>query len=248
MAALSDNGKWHVYGSSGVVIANPQNLGFPANMQNILRVSWSVPTAIWRVGPPFGAGLPALAVGSTRRYRYYFRQVQPNNTMDTQTHPIQDGSAGSQTNWTMQCFNNVDAGVWKLGHGFLGNPFPYDQFHLGTLLIKGRTYRLEHAIERVTATTFRFESRVFDESISAVTPVFDSDDFYAGGDISRGSMAAYFSTRTLTFNNPQNLDGLNAGVNDLEPTEPGDYAYEGGFAVVDDQGWIGPFGSVAGER
>ena len=217
-------------------------------MPNILKVSWSVATSIWRVGPPFGAGFPTLAVGSTRYYRYYFRQVQPDATVDTQTHPVQDGSGGSQTNWSMQCFNNVGAGVWKLGHGFWGNPFPYDQFHLQTLLDKRRTYRLEHAIERVTDTTFRFDTRVFDESVSAVTPIYDGDDFFAGGDPARGSMTEYFATQTLTFNNAQNLDGINAGVNDIDPNEPGDYAYQGGFAVVEDQGWIGPYGSVAGEQ
>lgn len=88
---------------------------------------------------------------------------------------------------------------------------------------------------------------MFDESVSATVPAFDADDFYAAGDTSRGSMSSYFATQTLTFNDAQNLDGLNAGVNDIGP-EPGDYAYEGGFAVVDDQGWIGAYGSVAGEQ
>jgi hypothetical protein len=201
---------------------------------------------MWRVGPPFGVGFPDLAVGSTRYYRYYFRQVQPDATVDTQTHPMQDGSGGSQTNWTMQCFNNVGAGVWKLGHGFWGNPFPYDQFHLTTPLMKGVTYRLEHSLHRVSDTTFTFDTRVFDEAVSAVTPIYDGDDFFAAGETSRSTMTAYFATQTLTFNDSANLDGLNAGVNDMG-SEPGDYGYEAGFAVVDDQGWIGAYGSVVGE-
>ncbi|MBP6629778.1 MAG: hypothetical protein KA297_10130 [Kofleriaceae bacterium] len=245
--ALEDGGLWAVYGTGGEVLANPGDLGFPAGMANVLRVSWSQGSGIWRVGPPFGPGLPALAVGSTRYYRYYFRQVQPDGTVDTQTHPFQDGGAGSQTNWTTQCFNNVGPGMWLLGHGFWDNPFPNDQFHLSTPLPKAHTYRLEHAIERVSDTTFRFDSRVFDEAVSTTTPIYDGDDFYAGGQPARGSMTAYFATQTLTFNDAANLDGFNAGVNDIEPTEPGDYAFEGGIAIVDDQGWIGPYGTVAGE-
>lgn len=245
-AAIDDGGKWDVAGSGGEVVANSVALGFPATMTNVLRVPWSTTGVMWRVGPPFGAGFPDLAVGSTRYYRYYFRQVQPDATVDTQTHPMQDGSGGSQTNWTMQCFNNVGAGVWKLGHGFWGNPYPYDQFHLTTPLMKGVTYRLEHAIHRVTDTTFTFDTRVFDESVSVVTPIYDGDDFYAAGDLDESTMTAYFATQTLTFNDAANLDGFNAGVNDMG-TEAGDYGYEAGFAVVDDQGWIGAYGSVVGE-
>lgn len=245
-AARQDGGpgtyKWDTAGGQLEVIANPGTLGFPATLPNILRVPWYVVSgnSILGKGGIYGPSFPTMAVGATRYFRYYFRLEQPDSTADLQTHPIQDGHAGSQTNWTHEVRNDVGAGVWQFGHDFWDGVSPNHTFTYPTPLDKQTTYRIEMALTLVTAGTFTFQTRIYDEAISTTVPIVTGADLRNADDSL--SMDEFMASGTVPVNNAGSLNDFIAGVNDNsnDIAEAGNYAYQGAFAVSD-VGWIGEY-------
>jgi hypothetical protein len=217
-------------------------LDFPT--ANVLLV-----VAEWR-GSPVGAAaqnprldhrnehLPVPAIGESLFFRWYKRVVwTPAYTADTQLHPIQDGSSGSQTNWEQQVFNNPDGTWnhnWNVGGG-AQNPFP-DNRWLAPLLDKGVTYRFEHQILRISDDQFHLHTQIF----SALGQrLLDDDDFR---NINNTRLLS--SEPDLFFNNIANLAGMQVGFNGLsagvETEFPMPLFYQGAVAVRTDD-WCGPY-------
>jgi hypothetical protein len=239
-----DAGKWNLIGGFGQEVVSSAGLDFPspkvckfvANRQNsgfaLLRHT----------------GMPVPAVGTTRYYRWYTRMTFPDPIVGNGDHPWQDGNAVGDCNWMVVVHYGTEVsparnGQWRLGVIFLLNT--NGQFAFGPWLDKHKTYRIECALTRLTSTTYDFQMRVYD---TANALVFSDADFPA--DAGGGTLA---TRGPWTFRNVANLDGFNCGTNDFETagndwwTTTFDYSYQGCFAIRDDQGWLGPYGSVTGE-
>ena len=96
-------------------------------------------------------------------------------------------------------------------------------------------------MEVVTSTTYNFSIRIFNP---AGTQVAGNADFIredSFGSVTLAAPGGTFSLRNIT-----DLHGFNSGCNNVG-TEGGNYGYQGGFAVADNQGWIGAYGTIAGE-
>lgn len=239
-ASKSDDGKWTTVGGSsgtGVEVVAVSGLDMPAGMTQCLLVPWDNGVFNFlRV-----AGLSVPAVGESRAYRWYQRLVLPDGTSDTNQHPNQDGSAIGQANWAWNVYNDTTAGQFRTGVQFVGESFPNNNFY-GPNLDKDATYRIEMLLTRdgSDATAFKFDVRIYDSSNVLVA---DAGDFVNSSAV---SLETYCASNDLTFNNAANLDGFNAGCNDTG-SEPGDWGYQGGVAICDNQGFIGAYGSVTGE-
>jgi hypothetical protein len=236
-SAQSDGGKWETVATGLTVVANPGTLGFPATMANLLDVPWNGAFAFCRTE---SLGVPS--VGVTRYYRWYFRLEIPDGVADAETHPVQDGYTAADVNWMFKAWHNLaGAGQWRIDFEFLVNDYPFQRWAaINTYLNKNQTYRIEYALERTGATTQKSDIRVYDSSNALV---LDASDFFREDSVEVTLLSA---DHTFTFRNVNALVGLNAGSND-GGAEVGRYAYQGGFAVCDDQGWIGAYGSVTGE-
>lgn len=236
-SARSDGGKWDDQAVGFTVIANPGTLGFPAAMVNVIDVDWDNGFNFARTDT-----LPIPAVGVARHYRWYMRVDIPNGVADSETHPIQDGFSAPTTNWMFKVYHNSAGNdKWRPSLWTQGNAYPLIRWTANsTSLDKGVTYRVELMIDRTSTTEYQTAIRIYDESDVLVADEFD---FFREDSavLTLGGM-----NPTLTFYDVNELAGLNCGTNDAGP-ESGRYGYQGGFAVVDDQGWIGAYGSVVGE-
>lgn len=225
-AARTDGGKWNTNtpGYGEVVLST--GLDFPT--PNCYRVPWD--TAGAAIGQMSGLGVPG--VGATRYYRYYLRHVQPDATVDTQNHPVQD-SPGGGFNWAALYYNNVGPGVFQFGFGpAFGQAYPYSNWRMTSFLPKNVTHRYEFALTRLTTTTFRMRVRVYN---SANTLLATEDNLEDAEGTSTLTNAPPF-----TFSDVSRLTSLMFGTSDNEPGVTGNFAYEGAFAVSD-VNWCGPW-------
>ncbi|KND49026.1 MAG: hypothetical protein AB200_01180 [Parcubacteria bacterium C7867-005] len=243
-SAVGDGGKWSILGNVNEVIEN-EGLGLPIRVENVLRIPGATG------GTNRKSGMPPMTVGVARNYRLYFRNDMPFPTSDTQTHPFQDGNAGSQINWAVIFHNTVSANQIKIGFT------PYTQssgcttYWYGPNLNKGTWYLLDWQIIYRTTTTLNAYIRVSDASGNVL---YDSDDFVPEAYCGSSSLATFNSNNTFTANPGGGIsrsDGLNIGTNDNMPEFAPTYGHQAAVAVVDGlpQGtFIGPYGSVAGEN
>lgn len=236
----NDGGKWTVVGGSngtGVEVVAVTGLDMPSGMVNCLLVPWD--NGVFNFLRVDTLDVPA--VNEHRAYRWYQRYTLPDGTADTNQHPNQDGNAISGTNWAWNVYNDTTAGRFRTGVQFVGMSFPNNNFY-GPTLDKDTTYRIETLLTRDVsdATAFTFDVRVYN---SAGALVADGSDFLTSTAV---SLSTYCASNDLTFNNAANLDGFNAGTND-NGGETGDWGYQGGVAICDNQGFIGAYGSVTGE-
>lgn len=243
-SAVGDGGKWSLLGNVNEVIAN-SGLGLPIAVQNVLRVPGATG------GVTRKSGMPVMAVGVARNYRLYFRNDMPFPTNDTQTHPFQDGNAGSQINWAITFHNTVSANQIKIGFTPFTQSTGCTTYWMGPTLNKGAWYLLDWQVIYRTATTLNVYVRVSNTSGNVL---YDSGDFFPEAYCGSGSLATYNSTNTFTANPNGGIsrsDGLNIGSNDNYPEFAPTYGYQAAVAVVDglSQGtFIGPYGSVVGEN
>jgi hypothetical protein len=224
--AVSDGGRWTIVGGQGGEIIPSTGLDFPT--ANVLQVPWSDGWSL-----PRTTGMPIPAVGESRFYRWYFQVTVPDDVEDGQTHPIQDGNAGSQINWELAIRHN-DAGPGMFVPQFVvhtNNGWP-NYMWIAPGLQKHVTYRYELHLVRTGETTFQIHPRIYD---SGGALLFDDDDF-----ATPTNSATLASSPELLFNDVNNLDGLNSGCNGGEMPEPGLYGYQGGFCVRADT-WCGPY-------
>lgn len=224
--AVSDGGKWNIVGGQGGEVVASTGLGFPT--ANVLRVPWS---GGWVL--PRKTGLPIPAVGESRYYRWYMRLTIPDGVSDSQTHPVQDGNAGSQINWAFAIrHNDAGPGAFVVQYQLhTNNGWPNYQWS-GPTLQKNVTYRYELHLYRNAAGTFQIHPRIYD---AAGTLLADDDDYHAAD-----NTATLASSPSFSFNDVNNLDGLNSGCNDGSQPETGTYGYESGFCVRSDA-WCGPY-------
>jgi hypothetical protein len=239
-AALMDAGKslpWNLIGGQGLEVVPSAGLDFPT--ANVLKVN------VLQVTSGFGllrrTGLPTLQLGASRYYRWYSRVTIPDgvSTSDPETHPHQDGNAGSQTNWSFNVYHNAGGGTWRPQLRHSVGPWPNNRW-TGPALSKSATYRFELQVQRVSETTFNMHVRIYG---SNNVLLFDDDDFR-----NDNGTATLASNPTFAFNSVANTDGFNAGLNGLAGTDwhpSAVYMYQGGIAICATT-WCGAY--VAGER
>lgn len=236
-AALRDTGKanpWDLVGGQGLEVIAATGLDFPcANVLRVTAVAASSGFATLR-----NANMPLPANGQSRWYRFYARYTFPDGLEDQQTHPVQDGGAGSQINWEWAVLHNLGGNGRFTPSLQLHSNNPFADYRWNpTPLNKNQTYRFEWQILRVSDTTFQLHVRVYD---SAGTLVLSDANYRNEG--GTRTLAAV-PTPTLLFNNVNNLDGLNAGCNGISgsaPPFPFVYGYQSAFAVSGTD-WIGPY-------
>jgi hypothetical protein len=236
-AAVTDGRKWNVLSrgaSETMKVVPATGLDFPS--QNVFQM-----TAIERM-QGFGivrkTGMPIPRVGESRYYRWYFRMMQVDDVEDYQTHPIQDGNAGSIANWMFIVYNGgAKSGIPK-GKGqpqfWSDAANGLNSRWYGPILNKNQTYRFELQIDRVESSRFRMHVRIYSHAGNLIADDKHFHNFDKTARLSGNSL--------MLFNNVNNLDGLNAGNNGIAPPAPFPfiYAYEGCFAVRSDD-WCGPY-------
>ena len=219
--------------------------GFDFPSPNVLRVE-----AGWRVSPPGAAAqnhrlleengrIPVPSVGEGLFYRWYIRVVVPDDyAADTRTHPIQDASNGSRTNWSFNVMSKP-AGLWSMWFDVGGNrqnAWPNNHWNLGPSLKKHQTYRVEVRVHRSGTATFSLHARVYD---SGNQLLYDDSDFR-----NTNRSASLATGLGLRFNDVNRLAGFQVGFNGLNGGRENDYPivlyYQGCVAVcVGD--WCGPY-------
>jgi uncharacterized protein YjdB len=215
-------------------VVSSSGLDFPT--PNVLRV-----TAGYRSGGGAAAenirlndGLPLLNIGQSRYYRWYIRVVIPDSyTSDDQTHPIQDGTNGSVTNWMFQVF--AERGSWNLSwHS--GGAWPNNRFICRTPLPKGRTYRVEMRMTRTGSSTMTMAARAYDTQGNLVCGETD----FLNVDGSR-TMA---SLPSLSIANPDWFRGFQVGFNGLNTGTESEFPmvlyYQGAVCIRSDT-WCGAY-------
>ena len=245
--SVNDGGKWSILGNVNEVVAN-SGLNLSLGLTNVLRVPGATG------GITRKAGMPVMQVGVPRNYRLYFRNDMAYPTTDTQTHPFQDGNAGSQSSWTVNFLNTVSAGQIQIEAAV--NSLPQGTGAIaswrGPNLTKGTWYLLDWQIIYRTSTTFNYYIRISDVNGNVL---YDSDDFMGGGYGGYPSMSLATFNNSYTFNPSATggisaSDGLNIGTNDNAAEFGTNYGYQAAVAVVDGLpvgSFIGPYGNVVGE-
>jgi hypothetical protein len=224
--AVSDGGRWTMVGGQGGEIVASTGLDFPT--ANVLRVPWNEGWSL-----PRKTGMPIPAVGESRYYRWYMHLAFPDNVSDGQSHPIQDGEAGSQINWELAIRHN-DGGPGAFVAQYqlhTVNGWPNYVWN-GPTLQKGVTYRYELHLYRDGEDTFQIHPRIYDSSGTLIAADEDFSTYT--------NSATLASNPSLLFNDVNNLDGLNAGCNQGSLPEVGIYGYQAGFCVRADT-WCGPY-------
>jgi hypothetical protein len=230
-----DGGKWTRRIGNGRlnhVVAVGDSLDFPTS--NVLAV-----VAGWRAMPP-GAlaenqrmeGLPDLATGASRYYRWYIRVVVPEAYQaDVQTHPIQDATTGGMTNWMFEVIADQPH-TWALSWNVRG-AWPNNRWICRRRLQRGVTYRVELGLTRLSESTMTIEARVYQGDAL----VCDAADFRNV----RGT-ADFTSRPVLAIHDPAEFRALQVGFNGLRGGGEADYPitlyYQGAVAVCD-RTWCG---------
>lgn len=249
--AYLDGGAWDRRGGFGQEVVASTGLDFPST--NVCRFDANYSNSGFCLTQ---VDLTALAVGVTRYHRLYVRMTFPDELVGNGDHPWQDGNAVGDSNYLLGVgYGSADSpthdGDWMLSVIIIEDLGSI--ICVGPWLAKGTTYRVEWAVERIDTSTYNFDIRVYD---TAGVLLYGSSDFapqFGGGTLaSRGP---------YTFKAAQEAspgDFFNCGTNDFE-TAGNDwwnaapysgvfaYGYQGCFAVCEDQGWIGAYGSVTGE-
>lgn len=245
-AALRDTSKpvpWDLQVGNGRLneVVAAAGLGFPATMSNVLKcgLEWNgngAPTQLVRLENS-GEHIRVPAVGGSIFYRWYIRVEQADAyTVDTNTHPIQDGFAVSDCNWFLRIESHPDGtfiGRWQVTNA---NEFP-NGFYSPPPLAKRQVFRYELQILRNGTSTFQIHAKVFD---ATGRQVFSDSDFRnANGTVSLAD------NPSINIHNLANLAGLNAGHNGVfgpgqQELFPMLHSYQGGFAVRTDT-WCGSY-------
>lgn len=215
-------------------------LDFPSAHALLVRGGWrSSPAGAAAENPRLNAGsghLPVPAVGQSLFYRWYIRVVIPDSYVaDDLTHPIQDGTNGSVTNWQFEVTNNANA-TWNMSWNVGQNAWPNNRWFLQAPLNKNQTYRVELQIQRTGTNAFNLHARVYDASNTL--RYSDADFRNANGS------ATLAGNPSLGFTAVENLAGFQVGFNGLNGGQESDYPidlyYQGGVAISRD-GWLGAY-------
>ena len=236
LTARLDGTKWTQRVDGGIAVIDAAGLGFPSTMAKVIDIPWNT-GGLMHVDT-----MAVPSAGDVRYYRWYYRLDVPDAVAVAETHPIQDGFSAADSNWMFKAFHNEGgAGNWRVQVEFLGMAYPNQRWRaINVNLTKGEVYRVEFRLEVVTSTTYKAQWRLYDE---AGTLVVDNGDLFQEDST---TVTLESADPTFTFRNLTDLHGLNCGTNNTG-VEGGRYGYQGGFAVCDNQGWIGAYGNVTGE-
>jgi hypothetical protein len=217
---------WTVSGGVGLEVIPATGLDFPST--NVLRATASVERSGFALLRK--TGLPVPAAPFNRYYRWYYRHVKPSIAGGNNQHPVQDGNAQSDCNWTFNV-NQIDNATYRVNFGVEG-VFPNDRW-FSPILQTNVTYRFEVHFVALSASASQLHVRVYD---SRGVLLYDDDDFR-----NQAGTSTLASNPTFGMNNIANLDGLNAGVNGVvNLTQDVVHSYQGAFAVCSN-GWCGPY-------
>jgi hypothetical protein len=217
---------WTVSGGVGLEVIPATGLDFPST--NVLRVTASVARSGFALLRK--TGLPVPAAPFNRYYRWYYRHVKPSIAGGNNQHPVQDGNAQSDCNWTFNV-NQIDHATYRVNFGVEG-VFPNDRW-FSPILQTNVTYRFEVHFIALSPSASQLHVRVYD---SRGVLLYDDDDFR-----NQAGTSTLASNPTFGMNNIANLDGLNAGVNGVvNLTQDVVHSYQGAFAVCSN-GWCGPY-------
>lgn len=247
-SAYLDGGAWDRRGGFGQEVVASTGLDFPST--NVCRFDANYSNSGFCLTQ---VDLTALAVGVTRYHRLYVRMTFPDDLVGNGDHPWQDGNAVGDSNYLLgvsygSAVDSPDPSAWQPNVLIIEDGGTISC--RGPWLSKGTTYRIEWSVERIDTATYNFDIRVYDTS---GTLLYDSTDFvpeFGGGTLAtRGP----YDFKTAQQASPG--DYFNCGTNDFETAgndwwisaDPFTYGYQGCFAICEDQGWIGAYGSVTGE-
>lgn len=263
---------------SQIYAASATGLGFPAGMPKVLKVDhYGTTFATVEVVRQW----PDPIVGGFSAHRMYWRCDIPNsygNLEMNSYHPIEPMAFHPPLQFEYQIGVNADGTVlFRVSFGFTDNTTigqgPTDWYikYDCPLLSKFKTYRLEWKQIRISAVdtggdtdyNYNYDVRIYDESISATTPLYTAADFV------RISGPGSPAPNTLAHDNPINFTmstsptadagtttttrsqtvGTNGAAgtawNSVGTTTRDAFTYFGGVAVSQ-QDWCGPY--VAGEH
>lgn len=249
--ALTDGGKWPImndYGCGGddrcndmLSIVSAEGLGFPAEMRNVMRVSFDGHKGSQDVIVENQWEAPQER-GDALYYRIYMRNDIPNDTRmgSNGNHPYQLGrftrtEEGNFCNTHFEFnFGNDDNGdglfSFAVGHFQSGTPYRYF-----TSLPMNEALRIEYAFLKREANQYKIRFRVYNDSDRLIVDS-DTGDMTARSD---SNQRAELRARTFWIPDycvPTQFIGTNG------PATPPDrgYHYWGGFAVCEG-GWCGPY-------
>lgn len=231
--ALSDGGKWDLIAGEGQeIIAVTAGLAFPST--NVLRMTASA--ARQGFGLTRTTQVPVPSPPFIRNYRWYYRHAST-----IPGHPIQDGFAQSNTNWTFNP-DPVDASTYRPNIGV--GPSTPEALSRWKLIAPGlptnQTFRWELQYIALNATTCRVHVRVFD--MTGVEVRSDPDFQKTIGSQPQGDLG---QNPILNVNNIANMNGLNCGLNGaFDGSVDTLHSYQGCFAVVDgltEGALVGPY-------
>lgn len=256
-AALRDTDKpipWsNRWGGNGsLTVVSAAGLGFPSDMDNVLRVTqyqqdfdWVMANNLW--------SLPG--VGESRAFRIYLRVTISDAQGDKGTvyashHPIESTGASGSTSGGFYAwhFGSYNDGTFPILFSMNDPSYPYNGWTFGAPqydhggrdydpapLDKNTTYRLEWKFTRTAASTYSLDMRVYGPDDT--TLLYDGNSTYAWG--GNGQTLASDGDG-LDVDDSKIVDmrlGTNGGGWTF--TSP-QYVYWGGFAVCADD-WCGRY-------
>jgi uncharacterized protein YjdB len=236
--ALTDGGLWDSfvcgqYASYLSVI--PATSGFPAGMENVLRVGAGGSTGCGMLKSTNGVSAPA--VGESRFYRVYLKYVSTSNNLSNQ-HFLQPNSENlpHAWNWRWQRPSNGRVALeWILVNQVQGWPNTAAVFSI-TLNV-GTVYRLEYELRRTGSGTAQMTPRIYLGDSDTV--LYDGSDFRdIGGAVNQTMEQA---NPTIRLESLEDLYTFELGQNGPAgaSTVTNDFFQAGGFAVSSG-GWVGP--------
>jgi hypothetical protein len=231
--ALRDGTKWSEwvnYGGPQLLSVVPATgMGFPAGMTNVLRVLQMGEQDAEHM--QLTNGVPAPSAGSHLYYRIYTR-VDEAAQGGGSDHPVEPVPGSCPFLWTFK--RSIGANGWTPEWQFSNTPSE-EWWNLRVQLQKNTVYRIEWHFFFTTASTFKFDTRIYD---AAGTLLYTDVDFLSGNFLNQTLQA-----RDPDFRNTQNdcfrhLFVGNNGQANWNATNT--YTYWGGVKVCRD-GWCGAY-------
>jgi uncharacterized protein YjdB len=232
--ALRDGTKWSEwvnYGGPQLLSVVPATgLGFPAAMSNVLRVLQAGESDAEHM--QLTNGIPLPTVGSHLYYRIYTRVDEAAQAGRGSDHPVEPMPGACPFLWTFK--RQISSTGWTPEWQFSNTPSE-EWWNLRVQLQKNTVYRLEWHFHFITASTFKFDTRIYD---AAGTLLYTDIDFLSGNFLNQ-TLAA----RDPDFRNSNNdcfrhlFVGNNGQANWANTNT---YTYWGGVKVCRD-GWCGAY-------
>ena len=232
--ALRDGTKWTAWVNYGgpqlLSVVSASGMGFPAAMTNVLRVLQAGESDAEHM--QLQNGLPLPQVGDHIYYRIYTRVDEASQAGHGSDHPVEPIPGSCPFLWTFK--RSISANGWTPEWQF-GNTPSEEWWSLRMQLQKNVVYRIEWHFHFITASTFKFDTRIYD---AAGTLLYTDVDFLSGNFLNQTLQA-----RDPNFRNTDNACFRNLFVGNngqASWTNTNTYTYWGGVKVCKD-GWCGAY-------